>query len=148
MRVLITGSRSWADYDFIEKALAEFGLENQNDNSKLILVSGNCPEGADLHCEMAAKKLGWEVELYPANWGKFGKSAGFLRNKEMVDTKPDICIGFIHNNSKGGSMTVRLAREAGVPTIAYKLDDKDLSGGVKRIDYRESAESFGDSALW
>ena len=123
MRVLITGSRTWDDYSIIFEALKEYG-------SNHVLVSGNCPMGADFLCEKAAEELGWDVELFPANWEKYGKRAGFLRNSEMVETSPDICLGFVHNKSKGAAMTVRLAKQAGVLTKEYSLTgfgfEKDL----------------------
>jgi hypothetical protein len=142
MRVLITGSRSWTAYNAIQEALSELVGTH-------ILVSGNCPQGADLMCEKAAQELGWEVELYPANWDLHGKKAGFIRNKEMVDSEPDICLGFIHNKSKGGSMTVRLAKTANIPTIVYAMDDFSNNGelkvskhGFKEIEIEEDSLLF------
>lgn len=126
MRVLITGSRSWTDYNTILEALSELVGTH-------ILVSGNCPQGADLMCEKAAQELGWAIELHPADWNSHGKKAGFVRNKEMVDSQPDICLGFIHNKSKGGSMTVRLSKSASVPTIVYALDDFINNGKIRIV---------------
>lgn len=55
---------------------------------------------------------------YPANWSKYGKKAGFLRNKEMLEkSKPDLVIAIFRsreNPSKGTSMMVNLARNKGV----------------------------------
>jgi len=117
MRLLITGSRIWDDYKYIHATLKVFG--EQHADEVITLVSGECPNGADRLCEIAAAELGWEVELHPANWEQFGKRAGFVRNEQMVLTEPDFCLGFIRNNSKGGAMTVKLAADAGIPTVSH-----------------------------
>jgi len=126
MRVLITGSRSWTDYETIKTAFEELGNGHT-------LVSGNCPQGADFLCEKAAEELGWEIELYPADWNQHGKKAGFIRNSEMVERGADVCLGFVHNNSKGASMTVRLAKKAGIETFEYQRNDLIDSGVLKKI---------------
>lgn len=55
---------------------------------------------------------------YPANWSRYGKKAGFLRNKEMLEKgKPDLVIAIFRskeNPSKGTSMMVRLAKAKGI----------------------------------
>lgn len=118
MRVLVTGSRNWTDLDKIRQVLTN--LDNLRDvDEDVVLVSGNCPDGADIYCERYAVELGWQLELYPANWN-LGKKAGYLRNKRMVDSAPDMCFAFIKNGSKGASMTARLADEAGIPVVRFE----------------------------
>lgn len=114
MRVLITGSRFWDNKEIIRTELTKLGLNHT-------LVSGNCPQGADLLCENVAKSLGWNLELYPADWNKYGKSAGFQRNKIMVNLPPvaNLCLAFIKNKSKGASMTARLAYQEGIPLKVF-----------------------------
>ncbi len=116
-RVLVTGSRDWTD-----KTLIEFELEAidtrwaDREYEEITLVSGACPTGADLMAEEIAKELGWTIEQHPADWGKFGKSAGPRRNAEMVNLGADWCLAFIKNNSRGASGTAQLARDAGIQT--------------------------------
>jgi hypothetical protein len=64
-----------------------------------ILVHGACPKGADAMAdELWKAKVGEEfIERYPAQWTVNGKKdweAGFKRNQQMVDTKPDIVLAF------------------------------------------------------
>lgn len=73
--------------------------------------------------ERIAETSGWTIELHPADWDKHGKRAGFLRNKEMVDLGADAVLAFIRNNSKGATMTLDLARKAGLPTTVWRVDD-------------------------
>lgn len=113
-RVLITGSRSWTDEETISNALRTV-WEEQGKPTDMILVSGHCPTGADAICERIWEKNGLTVERYPADWDTHGKAAGFVRNKTMVDSKPDICLAFRKNNSKGTTHTINLASKAGIP---------------------------------
>lgn len=114
---MVTGSRNWTDYGRIRQVLKN--LDNIRGTEDGILVSGNCPDGADAYCERYAISLGWQLELYPANWN-LGKHAGYLRNQRMVDSKPEMCIAFIKAGSKGASMTAKLAEDAGIPTIRFE----------------------------
>lgn len=113
-RLLISGSRDWEDKDVILAELREVAREHGTD---VTLVSGSCPRGADALCESLARRLGWVVETHPAQWDKFGKSAGYKRNELMVLLGADKLIAFRKNLSKGTSHTIALAQKAGIPTI-------------------------------
>lgn len=115
MRILVTGSRDWSDRDWI--ALV---LDLATPNTQHTLVSGACSTGADALAEQIAYEKGWIVERHPADWKKFGKSAGFRRNAEMVNLGADVCVAFIRNNSRGASHTAHLAEKAGIPTLRYR----------------------------
>ena len=55
---------------------------------------------------------------FPAQWDKYGKSAGFIRNKQMLDEgKPDLVIAF--PGGIGTKMMVNLSKKAGVEVIEY-----------------------------
>src|SRR4030095_3110450 len=119
MRVLVTGSRSWEDIHKIYWAFHHW-WESSGNPSSPTLVSGACPQGADALAEYIWERNGWPVERHPADWNRFGRSAGFKRNEEMVLTNPDICIAFIHNYSNGATHTTNLARNHGIETIIYR----------------------------
>lgn len=127
-RILITGSRTWADRQQIRRALAFESLRFldgliETDEPlvgyQVTVVSGACPLGADRMAEEAAKDMGFTVELHPADWDQFGKRAGFVRNAEMVNLGADVCLAFIKDNSKGATMTADLAEKAGIRTVRY-----------------------------
>lgn len=120
-RILITGSRDWSDFEMIRNALQ--GDVMRNPDNQFLLVSGACPTGADRMCEDAAQWLGLRIERHPADWKRYGKRAGFVRNAEMVNLGADICFAFIRNGSKGATHTAGLAEKAGIPLERYELND-------------------------
>ena len=107
-KILICGDRYWADKGAISKRLS------QVDNA--IIIHGAC-RGADNLGGIVAKELGFEVLEFPADWTKYGRSAGPIRNRQMLDEKPTLVLAF-HNNiskSKGTADTVREAKRRKIP---------------------------------
>jgi hypothetical protein len=116
MRLLVTGSRDWTDS---EKIHAEMAWVTLGYIQNITLVHGACPTGADDIADKHAARLGWDVERHPAQWSRYGKRAGFVRNAEMVDAGANVCLAFIRNRSKGASMCAELAEKAGIPTYRF-----------------------------
>jgi YspA, cpYpsA-related SLOG family len=129
MRVLITGSRDWeglAAENRVYLVLDKVAELSYVLGLPLVLVHGDCPTGAD----PCADRWGMRrhkfvtVERHPADWATYGKAAGPIRNKIMVDLGADMCIGFLRNNSDGTSGTLRLAREAKIPTFVIDWEEE------------------------
>lgn len=109
-RVLVTGSRTWIDVDTIQNAMWEV---HQRYGGDCTLIVGGA-RGADAIAEMYARSLRWEVEVFQANWEFYGPSAGPIRNRQMVNADPTICLAFIRDNSAGATNCLHLAYAAGV----------------------------------
>lgn len=109
MRILICGSRNWKD----ESAIRIL-LENMPSNT--VVIHGAC-RGADMIADRLARRMGFKVEVYPADWDRYPKAAGPIRNIRMLTHgKPDRVYAFTDNlsASKGTSHMVEIARKAGV----------------------------------
>ena len=68
--------------------------------------------GEILSMSSAAKKYainkGYEIERFPANWDKYGKSAGYRRNVDMANVA-DACIVFWDGTSPGSKHMIDIA---------------------------------------
>ena len=100
MKVCVCGSRDFTNYKIAHKVIYAYFttfVEDWKVNGEI--VSG-CARGADSLGERFAKEYGLKCHRYPANWEKHGKSAGYIRNKEMADAS-DVIIAFWDGKSKG-----------------------------------------------
>ena len=126
MRILVTGSRDWNQPDVIARALLDTWLENDRPNLKdMILVHGECPTGADAMAKVVAFRQKMTIEPHPADWNKYGRRAGPARNQEMVSLGADVCLAFIRNESKGATLTARLAEKAGIRVKYWRVNDDE-----------------------
>ena len=108
MRVIIAGSREFSDYDLLEVACDDILYKIDVE----CILSGNA-RGADRMGEEYAQNRGYRLELHPANWDLFGKSAGYKRNEEMAECA-DILIAFWDGTSKGTKHMIDIANRKGL----------------------------------
>lgn len=114
MRVLVCGGRGFDDPYLFFDTLDEIKSRGELDS----IISGGA-RGADALAERYAEVEGIPITVYPAEWEKYGKSAGYVRNKQMLDEgKPDLVIAF--PGGKGTAMMVDIARKAGVEVKEIK----------------------------
>lgn len=106
MRVAIVGSRGFSN-------LAAVRLEVAALDRGTIVVSGGA-EGVDQVAAACARQRGLIVEELFADWDRFGKSAGPIRNAALVD-RADRVIAFWDGRSRGTLDTIRKAGAAGKP---------------------------------
>ena len=86
------------------------------------VVSGTA-KGVDSHGESWAKENGIPVKRFPANWDEFGKSAGCIRNQEMLDYYEQlICIWY--GLSKGTKNMLTIAKRKKIPIYLLETDIK------------------------
>lgn len=111
-RVLVTGSRDWDDVHKVKMALEPYQGGT--------LVTGACPTGADAIAERHWRGV---IERHPAQWGVYGRYAGPKRNREMVESKPDVVLAFSRNQSRGTEGTIQMAKEAGLRVEVYRSED-------------------------
>lgn len=116
MRLLVTGDRDWTDEDRIRRVLRML--------MPTTVIHG-ASRGADKMAENVAIEMGIPVEAYPAYWRKYGRAAGPIRNKEMIEAHPDLVVAF-HDNldeSKGTADCVNRAIKAGIPVCVCVRKD-------------------------
>lgn len=122
MRVLICGDRNWTDPYPIQREISRF-IHNQRglpDDEPVIFIHG-AARGADSIGGRLAAECGYTVEAYPADWTTYGRAAGPIRNKQMLDSGIDLVLAFHPDllQSKGTANMVHQARKAGVKVEVY-----------------------------
>jgi len=115
MKVLVTGDRNWSNRTIIRHALLDLP-------DKSIIVHG-AARGADSIAGEIAEKWDIKVLSYPAQWEVYGKAAGSIRNRQMLEENPDIeLVLAFHNNiekSKGTRDMCSIADKQGIPIQLY-----------------------------
>jgi len=111
MRLLVAGSRTFNDYDFMFTKLLK--ILSQTDWNGLEILSGGA-KGADELGRTFAEVFNIPFKLFPAKWDEHGKSAGFIRNKAMVNYCTH-CVVFWDGKSKGTKHTIDLCKQGGIP---------------------------------
>lgn len=71
--------------------------------------------------EQFAKKYNLQCKVYMADWEKYGRRAGPLRNEEMVKVANGV-IAFWDNQSRGTKSTINLCKKYNVDckVVLYK----------------------------
>ena len=112
MKLLVCGDRNWTDAALIHAEL------KKRPNVRL-LIHGAAP-GADTLAGKAAVECGIRVKAIPADWKRYGRAAGPIRNAAMLKEIPHLVLAFHDDikHSKGTKNMIAQAYKAGVP---YKL---------------------------
>lgn len=105
-RVVIAGCRSYNNYREAKEYI-DFCISNIRKENRIVILSG-CASGADALGERYAKENGFKAEKYPADWKKYGRSAGPRRNKQMAEIS-DYVICFWDGKSSGTKSMIEYA---------------------------------------
>ena len=106
MRVLVCGSRHFNDYELLEKTLETLGITT--------IIEGEA-RGADALARRYAERRGLDVLPFPALWDKYGRSAGPIRNAQMLsEGKPELVIAFRGPGSRGTQNMIDQAKKTGI----------------------------------
>ena len=117
MKIIIAGSRNITKEDF-QVAVGKSQLLK----SATTIISGTA-RGADQLGEEWAKEREIPIERYPADWAKYGKRAGYLRNRQMSQVS-DGCLCIWDGKSPGTKLMMNISRESGLFLEIYYTDSK------------------------
>jgi hypothetical protein len=110
-RIIVAGSRTYTNKARVFELLDKIA-EDQSKKGCLIEIVSGLAKGPDMFGKEWAHKNDFTVHEFPANWDKYGKRAGYLRNVEMAEFS-DALLAFHVNNSRGTKHMI---------DIAYKND--------------------------
>ena len=121
-RVIIAGCRDFDDYALLKERCNDYLCEKM-ETLNVIIVSGHA-SGADALGERFAEEHGLQCEIHPADWGKYGRSAGPIRNAEMAEVS-DALIAFWDGQNPGTRSMIELARKKDLQvSVVYFTDVK------------------------
>lgn len=109
MKLAIVGthtiSETQENYDLMEDAI----LATIPSDAMTEIVSGGA-KGIDTMAARFAKKFGKKMTIYPAEWHKYGRSAGPMRNQFIID-RADLVIAFPDAQSVGTRDSMKKAKK-------------------------------------
>lgn len=123
-KLLVAGSRSITDYDFIAARLDYLTVFiTEAEDVEIEVIEGEAP-GVDRLARRWAEERGHRVRAFPADWDGLGKKAGMVRNAQMVEYGPHGAILFWDGLSIGTQNTLNRLRDA---QIEYRVVRPDNS---------------------
>jgi len=113
MKLIIAGGRDFNNYSLLKQKM-DFFLQNIKESVEI--VSGKA-KGADSLGEKYAIEKGFSIKEFPADWDKYGKGAGHIRNEEMAKYATH-CVCFWDGESRGTKSMINLCEKY---NLKYKV---------------------------
>ncbi len=112
MNVGVVGGRDFDDYSLLCDTLDSLDFDIS------FIISGGA-KGADFLGEKYAMDHNIPARIFKPDWKKYGRGAGFVRNKTIVENS-DIIVAFWDGKSKGTKNTIETGGKAGVKVIVIR----------------------------
>lgn len=106
MKLIIAGGRDFNNYSLLKKTIDKYILGAD----KVEIITGGAM-GADALGVNYSISMGIPIRVIKADWVKYGKSAGPIRNAEMATNATD-CICFWDGVSRGTASMINEAKKA------------------------------------
>ena len=113
MRAIIAGSRAINSYEIVRAAVRASGFNITR------VISGRA-HGVDRWGELWAFRHKVPCSLYPADWRKHGREAGFRRNEEMANSA-DALIAVWDGDSPGTRHMIATAKRKGLQVYIWMV---------------------------
>jgi hypothetical protein len=114
MKTIIAGTRTMTDISVMEEAIGASGFTIAE------VVSGGAP-GGDALGERWAEENGIPATRFPADWKRYGRKAGPIRNQAMSEYA-DALIAVWDGKSRGTKAMMREGRRRGLQVCVYRVD--------------------------
>lgn len=112
LKIVIAGCRNYNNY-YEAKEYIDFCIREIKKNNTIVILSGGC-KGADMLGERYAIENGYEIRKFVADWDKYGKAAGPIRNEQMA-IEADYIICFWDYKSRGTKSMIEYAKKYSKP---------------------------------
>lgn len=119
LNILIAGGRDFCNYKILENFVNKI-ISDTNHQYETITVISGMARGADTLGVRYANEHGCLLLKFPAEWNIYGKRAGFIRNKQMLNylaksQDNGMVIAFWDGISSGTKDTIFTAKEMKIP---------------------------------
>ena len=131
--IAIVGGRDVDNFCFVESEFLNLVKEKKLELSDIVIVSGGA-RGVDSFARQIAEGFDLTlVEIIP-DWDKYGKRAGFMRNKEIIKIS-DIVLAVPGPASKGTWHSIEVAKEMKKEVIikVYRGEESISSLPIKKV---------------
>ena len=123
-RVLVCGGSKFNDYLLLESSLNK--ILNEYSNDTIEIVSGHA-KGADSLGEKYAQEKNLKCTVFNAEWSKYGRAAGPIRNSQMLEyakQENPLVVAFWDGESHGTKDTINKAKKSNIrcEVVMYKGD--------------------------
>jgi len=103
MKALVCGGRNYRNKNKLFDELDKLDPD--------IVIHGDA-RGADRLAGKWARAKGKMELKFPAEWQKYRRSAGMIRNRRMLEEKPDIVVAF--PGGRGTYNMIKISKKAGI----------------------------------
>lgn len=118
-RIVVAGSRHFLDYDLMCRELDKLFSESIEFVGREIKIVSGMADGADTLAIRYADEHKLTKILFPANWKRYPRIAGFLRNEDMLSVATHLVV-FWDGKSNGTRHIIEIAKAKGIPIWGIK----------------------------
>jgi hypothetical protein len=115
--LIVAGSRTFTDRELLETKIYEY---SQAVLPKQVVIVSGMARGADLMAYEFAIQSFEPVWEFPADWDKFGKRAGMIRNTQMAKIAHGL-LAFWDGKSTGTAHMIQLMERLSKPVEVIKF---------------------------
>lgn len=125
-KIIVNGSRDFNNYTYLRLILKEYIMTNRINPELIEIISGGA-KGADTLAIKFAKEYNLNYKVVNADWNKYGKRAGIIRNNDMltyaINNPNDIAIliSFWNGTSKGTKHMIDISNDKGIIVKVIKV---------------------------
>ncbi len=113
MKLAVIGSRSFNNLELLNDSLLPYLF-----NARLVVSGG--ARGADMMGEEWAKKHGIDTLIFPADWDRYGKAAGYIRNEDIIKNSDQV-VAFWDGASRGTQHSISLCEKHNKPCKIIRI---------------------------
>jgi hypothetical protein len=120
MRLIVSGSRNTGHREAVQQVKAGYASYLKLFPAATVLLQGGA-KGIDTGAKAYFSNLGIPVEDYPADWNKYGNSAGPRRNRQMAEWG-NVLLAIWDGESRGTKSMINEARAKQLPVVVTRPD--------------------------